>query len=325
MIDKYNRRLNYLRVSITDHCNLRCIYCMSRDSVPKLLHKEILRYEEILRVIKAGVRLGISKVRITGGEPLVRRDICGFLSRLNAIDGLSDISLTTNGVLLLENIDKIKSAGIKRINISLDTLDRHKFKKITGHDFFQNVIEGIKRALELDFYPIKLNVVVLNGINDNEILDFARLTFFYPFQVRFIEYMPIGTACMSDRRHILAPEVKDHISVLGDLIPVEKGFDDGPAELFKFKGAKGEIGLIHPISRHFCATCNRLRLTASGRLMPCLLSDVYFDIKGPLRKGCSDNELADIFLNAAGNKPSSHHLAMNNQPPVPGRMSAIGG
>ena len=325
MIDKYNRRLNYLRVSITDHCNLRCIYCMSRDSVTKLLHKEILRYEEILRIIKTGVRLGISKVRITGGEPLVRRDICGFLSRLNAIDGLSDISLTTNGVLLLENIDKIKSAGIKRINISLDTLDRHKFKKITGHNFFQKVIEGIKRALDLDFYPIKLNVVVLNGINDNEILDFAGLTFSYPFQVRFIEYMPIGTACMSDRRHILAPEVKDRISVLGDLVPVDKEFDDGPAELFKLKGAKGEIGLIHPISRHFCATCNRLRLTASGRLMPCLLSDVYFDIKGPLRKGCSDNDLADIFLNAAYNKPSSHHLAMNNQPPVPGRMSAIGG
>lgn len=325
LIDSYNRRINYLRISITDRCNLQCIYCASKDFAPYLPHKEILRYEEILRIVRIGVSLGISKVRITGGEPLVRKGVYGFLNELTGIDGLSDVSLTTNGVLLKDNIEKIKSSGIKRINISMDTLNRQKFKKITGHDLFNHVREGIESAKKMDFDPIKLNVVALGGINDDELADIAGLSFSYPFYVRFIEYMPIGIPRLNISRNLLIPEIKKRLSISGELIPVKKGINDGPATRYKFKGAKGEIGFISPLSHHFCNKCNRLRLTASGQLRACLLSDYQEDIKGPLRKGCSDNELTDIFFSAVFHKPFEHNLTGNKPAMVSGRMSSIGG
>lgn len=324
--DQYNRHLNYLRISITDRCNLECLYCAPRDLVPKLGHKEILSYEEILRFIRISVRLGISKVRITGGEPLVRKDVCAFLSELVKINGISDISLTTNGVLLKDNIEGIRAAGVKRINVSLDTLKRLKFKEITGHDMFDQVWEGIEQAHKIGFDPIKLNVVILSGINDDEFLDFARLSFSYPFQIRFIEYMPIGNSRLIPGRPLLASEIKNRlVAALGELIPVERGINDGPAERFKFEGAKGEIGFICPISQHFCNRCNRLRLTASGQLRPCLLSDDQEDLKGPLRKGYSDSELAEIILKAARDKPLKHNLSINHPAGLSGQMHAIGG
>ncbi|MFC1813621.1 GTP 3',8-cyclase MoaA [Thermodesulfobacteriota bacterium] len=325
LIDQYNRHLNYLRISITDQCNLRCIYCMPRDLIPKLPHKEILRYEEILRIVTVGVRLGISKVRVTGGEPLFRRGVYDFLSQLTQIDGLSDVSLTTNGVLLKDNIHKIKSAGIHRINISVDTLNREKFRQITGHDYFDKIWEGIELAQEMSFEPIKLNVVPMQGINDDELIEIAGLSFSYPFHIRFIEYMPMGTAQIERDRQLLADEIKTRIHTLGKLTPVEKKINDGPAERYKFEGAVGEIGFIRPISRHFCNTCNRLRLTASGQLRPCLLSDYREDIKGPLRKGGSDSELAEIFLNAVRCKPSEHSLVGDQTNEFSGQMCAIGG
>ena len=209
LIDRYCRHLNYLRISITDRCNLRCIYCVPRDLMQKLPHKEILSYEEILRIVKIGVRLGISKVRITGGEPLVRKGVYDFLEELTEIDELVDVSLTTNGVLLKDNIEKIKSAGIKRINISLDSLTRQKYKKITGNDYFDQVWEGIELAHKTGFDPIKLNVVALYGLNDNELTDFANLSFSYPFHIRFIEYMPIGTVGIKIDRRLLTLEIKN--------------------------------------------------------------------------------------------------------------------
>ena len=298
---------------------------MPRDLIPKLPHKEILRYEEILRIVTVGVRLGISKVRVTGGEPLFRRGVYDFLSQLTQIDGLSDVSLTTNGVLLKENIHKIKSAGIHRINISVDTLNREKFKQITRHDYFDQIWEGIELAQKMGFEPIKLNVVPMRGINDDELIEIAGLSFSYPFHIRFIEYMPMGTAQIERDRQLLADEIKKRIQKLGKLIPVAKKNDDGPAERYKFEGALGEVGFILPISRHFCNTCNRLRLTASGQLRPCLLSDCREDIKGPLREGCSDSELAEIFLNAVRSKPSRHSLSGDHTSEFSDQMCGIGG
>ena len=325
LIDRCNRKLNYLRISITDRCNLKCIYCVPYDFIPKVPHKEILSYEEILRIVRISVHLGISKVRITGGEPLVRKGVYDFLKRLTKIEGLLDISLTTNGVLLKDNINKIKSAGIKRINISLDTLNRKKFKKITGYDFFNQIWEGIELAQKIGFDPIKINVVPLKGVNDNELQDIAALSIEYPFHIRFIEYMPIGTNQMEIDSHLLFPEIKKRIGQLGKLIPVDKGMNDGPVERFKFESARGEIGFIHPISRHFCNTCNRLRLTASGQLRPCLMSDVQVDLKTPLRKGCSDDKLIEVFLKAARLKPSEHNLSVDHSAGVSAQMCAIGG
>jgi cyclic pyranopterin phosphate synthase len=284
-----------------------------------------LRYEEILRLVRIGVRLGISKVRVTGGEPLVRKGVYDFLSQLTQIDGLSDVSLTTNGVLLKDNIKKIRSAGIKRINVSMDTLSRKKYHEITGHDMFDQVWEGIESAQNMGFDPIKINVVALNGINDDELIDIAGLSFSYPFHIRFIEYMPIGASRMNIGKQLLAPEIKKRVNVLGKLIPVKNGINDGPARRYKFKGAKGEIGFIHAISKHFCNECNRLRLTASGKLRPCLLSDSEEDLKGPLRRGCLDSELADVFLRAVSHKPVDHNIASDQPGKVAGQMSAIGG
>ena len=303
LIDRYNRHLNYLRVSITDRCNLNCMYCVPQDLIPRLDHEEVLRY----------------------GEPLVRKGVYDFLSELKQLKGLADVSLTTNGVLLKDNIEKIHSAGISRINISLDTLTPQKYKQITGHDKFDQVWQGIEKAHAMGFGPIKLNVVALNGVNDDELIEMARLSFNYPFHIRFIEYMPIGQSRMGNGPLLLAPEIKQRISTLGNLVPVRNSKNDGPAKRYQFKDAPGEIGFIHALSQHFCDTCNRLRLTASGQLRPCLLSDHQEDMKGPLRSGCSDQELADIFLKAVHHKPSDHNLAGNNVARVCSEMRAIGG
>lgn len=325
LVDSYSRNLNYLRISITDRCNLRCAYCVPREDIPRLSHDDILRYEEILRLVKIGVGLGISKVRITGGEPLVRKGVYGFLGKVTQIQGLADVSLTTNGVFLKDNISKIKAAGINRINISLDTLDPKKYEEITGYDKFYQVWSGIKLAYEAGFAPIKLNVVVLKGINEDELVDFARLSLFNPYHIRFIEHMPIGTTRTESGGYLLTPEIKARIRVLGELEPIGKEINDGPAERFKFKGAKGEIGFIRPISRHFCGTCNRLRLTANGQLRSCLLSDRQEDLRGPLRSSCADSELAEIFLEAVKHKPSEHHLTCQQDVKVKAQMFAIGG
>jgi len=324
LIDRFKRHLNYLRVSITDRCNLQCIYCNPRSAKQKRLHKEILRYEEILRIVRIGIHLGITKVRITGGEPLVRKGCCDFLEQLAAIDGLKDISLTTNGVLLKNHIDEIVSAGINRLNISLDTLNRKKYHQITGRDEFERVWEGIETAHKKGVSPIKLNVVVINGVNDNELTDMAKLSFDYPFHIRFIEYMPIGKAPAAHTDPLLIPEIKTRIQELGSLIPVTSETNDGPAMRFKFEDAMGEIGFISPVSEHFCKTCNRLRLTADGHILTCLLSDICEDIKTPIRSGLLDNDLANIFLKAVERKPFQH--AENITPlSQPAQMVSIGG
>ena len=325
LIDRFNRNLNYLRISITDRCNLKCLYCVPQDLIPKLPHHEVLSYEEILRIVRVSIGLGISKIRVTGGEPLVRKGVYHFLKQLAGIEGLQDISLTTNGVLLKDNIHRIKSAGIKRINISLDTLNREKFTQITGYDFFDQVWAGIELAQKTGFYPIKINVVPLKGVNDDELVDIARLSMTHPFHIRFIEYMPMGSIHMDIDRHFLAPEIKKHVEHLGELVPVDRSTNDGPAERFKFESGRGEIGFIRPISRHFCQTCNRLRLTASGQLRPCLMHDKQEDLKSVIRKGCSDRELAKVFLEAVRHKPLEHKLQTDHNAGSAVQMCAIGG
>ncbi len=333
LIDPYNRHLNYLRVSLTDRCNLRCVYCMPDGSLPqKLAHDQILSYEEILRIARVAVSLGVSKIRVTGGEPLVRRDIDDFLKALGALEGLSDIALTTNAVVLIDHLLAIRAAGIRRLNISLDTLKPEKYVRITGRDVFKKVWAGIEAALAQGFSPVKINAVALSGINDDELADMARLTFSMPIHMRFIEYMPIGESALTDRPPLLGPEILRRLQAdVGPLKPIAPGPHDGPAERFGFDGAIGEVGLIRPMSHHFCGRCNRLRLTASGHLRPCLLSDRQVDLKGPLRRGCSDADIRELFLSAIRFKPSAHGLAHEHgqrhgcHHPVSGRMSAIGG
>ncbi|MEJ2219773.1 MAG: GTP 3',8-cyclase MoaA [Desulfobacterales bacterium] len=325
LIDNFNRHLNYLRISITDRCNLQCRYCEPQDLIPKLSHTEILTYEEILKVVRIATHLGVSKVRVTGGEPLVRKGVYEFLNELTATEGLKDVSLTTNGVMLKDNLEKIQAAGISRINISLDTLNPAKYHEITGFDEFNRVWQAIEKAHQMGFYPIKLNIVALKGVNEDEFVQMARLSFQYPFHIRFIEYMPIGRSDFNPDSLLLAPEIKSRISDLGNLVAVPEGQHDGPALRYKYEEAIGEIGFIPALSQHFCNRCNRLRLTASGQLRPCLLSDHQEDLKEALRQGCSDQQIADIFIKAVRQKPSDHNLVAKNPDRVCGQMRAIGG
>jgi cyclic pyranopterin phosphate synthase len=301
------------------------MYCSPAAQLHRLKHADILRYEEILRLIRIGVSLGISKVRVTGGEPLVRKGAADFLADLSHIPGLSEVTLTTNGILLKDNIDRIKDAGIRRINISLDTLQKKKFQDITGANLFDQVWAGITAAKQLGFHPIKINVVALRGVNEDELLDFAKLTCDNPYHIRFIEFMPIGKARIKFGPPLLVTEIKERLKPLGMMIPIKKDPDDGPAERFKIENAAGEIGFISALSHHFCSSCNRLRLTASGQLRPCLLSDRQLDLKGALRNGASDKKLAEIFCRAVANKPSDHSLTANEPSGVTCQMSSIGG
>jgi len=326
LIDQYNRHLNYLRISITDRCNLQCIYCMPQGGLPKLRHEDILTYEEILRLARIATRLGVRKIRLTGGDPFLRKGVFDFIPRLTALSGLEDVSLTTNGIYLKGNLERLKSYGIKRLNVSLDTLQREKYERITGYDGFAAVWEGIELATKLGFDPVKINVVVIKGLNEDEILDFARLSLRYPFHVRFIEYMAIGVTDPDvPLCHIPSSVIKDQLEDQGELIPIPKSAYGGPAERLKFDGAPGEIGIISPVTNHFCHRCNRLRLTASGYLRPCLLSDREEDLRGPLRNGATDSDLAAIFLAAASKKPHEHHTASERSIAFSGQMSSIGG
>jgi len=325
LVDTEKRHLNYLRISITDRCNLRCLYCAPEGRIPKLAHDDILSYEEILRLVKIGIQLGIRKVRITGGEPLVRKGAVELLARLTRIRKLKDVSLTTNGVLLAPYAQRIFDAGIRRINISLDSLNPKKYAQITGYDLFGKVWAGIQLSREIGFTPIKINVVAMRGINDDEIVDFGRLSLDHPFHVRFIEYMPIGNSRTRSRDQILTPEIKEMITTIGKLTPVGNSQNDGPARRYRLAGAQGEVGFISALSHHFCNRCNRLRLTADGKLRACLLSDHHVTLKELLRNGGSDEQLAEIFRLSVRQKAAKHQLCLNGSTTVRDQMQGIGG
>lgn len=323
--DHRQRRLTYLRVSITDRCNLRCCYCTPGEDFDKLAHADILRYEEILRVVRVGVDLGIEKVRITGGEPLVRRGVGAFLAELKRLPGLADVSLTTNGVLLQRHLPALQAAGVRRLNISLDTLDRERYRQITGRDHLPEVWRAVEAALAAGFHPVKLNVVVMQGVNDDEVPRLAALARELPLHVRFIEFMPMGCAQEHAARFVPNHRVRRQVETLGSLVPAEGPGDQGPAERWRFADGAGEIGFISPISHHFCSRCNRLRLTASGRLRACLLSDRELDLKAALRGGGGDEAIAAVFLAAARAKPAGHDLQAPAHAAIHGIMSKIGG
>lgn len=329
LYDPYKRRIDYLRISVTDRCNLSCVYCKPLAGMKVLRHREILSYEEISRLVALAVPLGITRVRVTGGEPLVRRGIVEFIASLNAQEGLEDVSITTNGVLLEEMADGLSKAGKPRLNISLDSLDPHKFRKITGRDNHERVWRGINRAEELGFFPLKINMVPVRGMNEDEVADFARLTLDRRFHVRFIEFMPIGA---DDRWHrdscVPAGEIRSVIErEVGPLTPFTSGNSAGPSDNYQLPDARGVIGFISPISRHFCGSCRRLRLTADGKIRPCLLSDSEIDIKTPLRGGCDDAELERLFRLALEIKPDRHYVNDNESGPgcFQRTMSRIGG
>jgi len=321
------RVVNYLRLSITDRCNLRCIYCMPEEGISFVPHDEILSYEEMLHLVRLATQCGIRKVRLTGGEPLVRKGFIDFLENLSNITELKEISLTTNGVLLKHFAADIKKCGIGRINISLDSLRPERFFKITGRNVFKKVHEGIREAERLGFDPIKINMVAMKGINDDEILDFARLTLKKPYHVRFIEFMPVGKENgWSPERFISTGEILAKIQQLGDLQPIEQNtLLDGPARRYRLEGAKGEIGLIGALSDHFCDQCNRMRLTAEGHLRGCLFSDKEIDIKTPLREKRPDSEIIGLMKLAIKNKPKSHGLFKSGPRKCVRPMTTIGG
>ncbi len=331
MHEKLHKKINYLRVSVTDRCNLRCIYCMPKEGLSLLGHNDILRYEEILRVVRAAIPEGITKVRLTGGEPLTRKGLAGFVDKLTKIEGLSDVSLTTNGILLEEQAEPIYRAGIRRINISVDSLNPDRYRAITRGGDLEAVLRGIRKADEIGFSPIKINIVLMKGVNDDEILNFARATLRWPYRMRFIELMPIGRKSTDMPTEYLSNDVARErieqsfkMEYLGD-----NGDPDnrGPARRYRIDGAKGEIGFISPISHEFCSECNRLRLTAEGHLRGCLFSDDEIDLKPDLRSGCSDEVLKGLIRRAIAAKPSGKHKLPGEPSPrkCSRQMSAIGG
>ncbi|SCY04381.1 GTP 3',8-cyclase MoaA [Desulfoluna spongiiphila] len=322
LTDSYNRTIDYLRISVTDRCNLRCSYCVPPTPFAHMNHTDILSYEELIRLVRVGISLGIRKVRLTGGEPFARKGLIGFIRELSALEGLEDLAVTTNGTLIADEMKNLKEAGLTRINISLDSLRPERFAKITGKDLFAEVKRTIEGALKTGLNPVKINTVLLDGINGDELEDFARLTFDHPVHIRFIEYMPIGEGSGPAHSELLAPAITRRLEALGPLTPVHRSAHDGPAQRFKIKGAKGEIGLISPMTNHFCATCNRLRLTADGHLRPCLLSDAKVNLMDAVRGSADDATLATLFRHAAGIKGKRHDLTGHA---VHDMMSSIGG
>ncbi len=325
LLDPFKRKINYLRISVTDRCNLRCTYCMPEEGIPLISHADILTYEETLRIVRVFAKEGISKVRLTGGEPLVRKGMLEFISSLSQIEQIKDLSLTTNGILLKEFAQALKKAGLKRVNISLDSLKRERFRQITRRDGFERVWEGIEEALQVGLSPVKINMVAIRGMNDDEIESFAGLTFRLPLTVRFIEYMPAGNGEEWKESHLLTiPQIKARLEKMGRLITLSPDRWDGPAKRFQLEGSIGEIGLIGAISSHFCSDCNRLRLTADGKIRTCLFSDEEMDLREILRRGGSDQDLKERLILALGKKPARHQIDTQFKK-CQRNMSAIGG
>jgi cyclic pyranopterin phosphate synthase len=310
--DSFQRPINYLRISVTDRCNLRCVYCMPPEGISLMSHYDILSYEEIYTLVKVAAELGINRIRLTGGEPLVRAGLSDLVRLITSIDTIKDISLTTNGILLEQYASELKEAGLMRVNVSLDTLKPERFRQITRCGELEDTLKGIEAAKAADLTPVKINMVVMSGINDDEILDFARKTIDDDWNVRFIEHMPVTGDAPVTPKLFSVSEMRKRIETLGVLEPWKMDAGNGPAKYFRLPGAKGTIGFITPVTEHFCYQCNRLRLTADGKLRLCLLNEEEIDLKDPLRSGASVAELKSIIENAIARKPKSHHLAEEN-------------
>ena len=322
MLDSFGRSINYLRISVTDRCNLRCVYCMPAEGIPQMSHSDILSYEEIRTIVQAAAQLGVNKVRLTGGEPLVRAELPKLVRMLSQIEGIEELSLTTNGTILKKHALELKQAGLSRVNVSLDTLKADKFRYITRLGELATVLEGIEVAKDAGFDPVKINTVVMRGINDDEILDFAKMTCEDSWHIRFIELMPFkGVA-----EFIPSIELRQHINLLGELESCTPLTGNGPATYYRLAGAKGTIGFISPLTEpSFCNRCTRMRLTPDGRLRPCLLGENEIDLKTPLRNNAPMHKLKRLILQAISSKPEHHPFIGENFRPVNRKMSQIGG
>lgn len=322
MQDNYQREIDYLRVSVTDRCNLRCRYCLPPEGVEMVPHAEILRLEETAELVRAAVTVGIKKVRLTGGEPLVRKGLARLVEILSQIPGIEDLALTTNATLLAGCIPELKAAGLKRVNISLDTLKPERYAWISGGGELKKVWAGIEAALSRGLAPVKLNTVVVRGFNDDEIADLGRLTVDMPLHVRFIELMPFGPAREWAKDGFMPTAETQALleAAFGALIPARRPAGSGPARYYALPGAKGTVGFISGVSGHICAQCNRLRLTAVGRLRTCLFAEEEVDLKAPLRAGAGLNELAQIIARAVKSKAEKRAA-----PSCPNVMARIGG
>ncbi|MBI4386967.1 MAG: GTP 3',8-cyclase MoaA [Elusimicrobia bacterium] len=326
MTDPFHRRIDYLRLSVTDRCNLRCLYCLPPQGFNGSPAAELLSDEEIARIVSIGIRLGIDKIRITGGEPLVRHGIVELVHELARLPGLKDISLSTNGVLLAELAKSLRAAGLSRVNVSLDTLNRDRFKRITRFGELDDALEGLQAALAAGLSPVKVNVVVMKNLNSDEIEDFVALARRLPVHVRFIELMPIGeSGFFSKERWLPLEEIQKRCGVLEPLDDTAspKGF--GPAVYYKSPGALGTIGFIGALSCNFCRRCNRLRLTSAGRLLPCLASEQGENLGRALRSGATDNDLAGIIRKTVHEKPEQHHMGPEQNKMREAFMCALGG
>ncbi len=320
LYDAIGRAIRYIRISVTDRCNFRCRYCMPSEGVKWISHDEILRYEEILQVVKACAQLGVDKVRITGGEPLLRKGILSFIQEVRAVEGIREIGLTTNGSLLEEYAPLLKEAGINRINISLDTLKRERFQEMTGQDALAQVLAGIQKAEEVGMFPIKINMVVMRDFNLDEIADFAAWTKEKNYQIRFIEYMPF---CQEKNYLITAEEMKDKLALAGHTQLIPQVTRSEHVKTYRLPQSKGSLGFISPVSQHFCDSCNRIRLTAEGYVKLCLFSNQDYLLRDDLRAGISDEALQEKLKELVWNKPRAHHL---DQGEICNRaMSRIGG
>jgi GTP 3',8-cyclase len=326
LIDGFSRPITYLRVSVTDKCNLRCVYCMPEGGLPWLRRDEILSYEEIAQIVAAAASVGVRAIRLTGGEPLVRRDLSRLIATIASIPGIDDIALSTNGLLLEEQLPELVSAGLRRINLSLDTLREDRFETIARRRGLDAVLRAIDGAIAAGLTPVKINCVVMRGKNDDELADFARLTRDRPIFVRFIEVMPvIENAGLQRDAYVSSDEILERFSEIGDLQQVIGPAGNGPARYFALPGAAGAIGVISPLSHDYCERCNRVRLTADGRLRLCLFGDYALDLRSPVRRGATTNELASLLRSAMLIKPERHHLRLGETASRMRAFSEIGG
>ena len=307
MIDQFGRTVRYLRVSVTDKCNLRCVYCMPLEGLPWLKREDILSYEEIARVVHTMAGMGLQRVRVTGGEPLVRRDLSDLVQMIAAMPEIEDLSLSTNAVLLAEQAEALKQAGVQRLNISLDSLKADRVDAISRRPgSYSKIMEGLDAAERVGFTPLKINVVLIRGQNDDEIEDFARITRERPWHIRFIELMPTGANLdLSASNFVSCADALRRVRAIEELEPVDGPFGNGPATYYRFPGAPGTVGVITPMSHNYCDRCNRMRLTASGQLRPCLFGDIETNLRDPLRAG---EDLQPLIEETLRIKPERHYL-----------------
>ncbi len=328
LTDGQGRRIEYLRISVTDRCDLRCAYCMPPGGAELQPRCEILQYKELLKLIKLFAKLGVQKVRLTGGEPLIRKGIIGFIKQVGEIEGIERMTLTTNGTRLKDMAVRLKESGIFGLNVSLDTLREERYKSITGKGSLPLVLSGIESAIDAGLPFVKVNMVVMKGVNDDEIGDFIDLARKKSIQVRFLEFMPATPTVWSENRFVPMTEVKKRIiAIAGDIIPLEKAELSGPAEVYRFNDGKGEIGFIAAVTHHFCSQCNRLRLTSSGELISCLFGAERLNLKAMLRANATDAQLAEAIANEVKKKNNVRTLPfdLTDKHAREMKMSGIGG